>query len=153
MRILRTGSRTRGLRGERGSAQVEFALVSILLMMQLIGIMELGRAVWMYGTLAHAAREGARYAIVRGAESKQYRGTGWEAAAADVQTYVRARAVGFSSAVNVTTTWDPDNVTACEPNNKPGCVVQVRATTSFSGMTAFMPNLTLRATSRMVISF
>ena len=55
-----------GLRDdERGAEIIEFAIVSILFLMLAFGVMEFGRAIWMYGTVAHAAREGARFAIVR----------------------------------------------------------------------------------------
>lgn len=143
----------RFLRQERGSELVEFALVAILLLVQLFGIMEFGRAIWMYGTLAHAAREGARYAIVRGSESGDARGASWEAVASDVQAHVRSVATGFGSSVTVTTTWDPDGDSGCTPDNKPGCVVQVKAQAPFNAVTPFVGSMALSATSRMVISY
>lgn len=48
---------------------VEFALVAPLLFIMLIGIFEAGRFVLNLETLNNATREGARYAIVHGAES------------------------------------------------------------------------------------
>ncbi len=45
----------------RGAAAVEFALVSALLVGLLFGIIEAGWALYTQGTLAGAAREGARY--------------------------------------------------------------------------------------------
>ena len=142
-------------RNEEGSVLIEFAFVSLLLIVQLVGIMEAGRAVWMYGTLAHATREGARYAIVRGAESKAYRGASWEAVASGVQDRVRAMSTGFGNSVTVTTTWDPAGDPACVPDNKPGCVVRVVSTVPYSPVTRLVPfgNITMSATSQMVISF
>ncbi|MHA7859778.1 TadE family protein [Tessaracoccus sp. Y36] len=49
---------------ESGAAAVEFALVSMLLVALLMGILEFGYAFFVRGTIAGAAREGARvYAI------------------------------------------------------------------------------------------
>lgn len=50
----------------RGQTLVEFALVMPIFLMLLIGIFDLGRVVWANDTLASAAREGVRYAIVHG---------------------------------------------------------------------------------------
>jgi len=51
-------------RSTRGQALVEFALVIPLFLLMLVGIFDLGRAVFSYNTLTNAAREGARLAIV-----------------------------------------------------------------------------------------
>ncbi|MDP9429873.1 MAG: pilus assembly protein [Actinomycetota bacterium] len=51
---------TKGLRGERGAAAVEFAFIVPLLIVLLLGIAEFGRAFQVQGTLSAAAREGAR---------------------------------------------------------------------------------------------
>jgi hypothetical protein len=48
---------------------VEFALVAPIFFALLLGIIEAGRFIFYYETLANAAREGARYAIVHGANS------------------------------------------------------------------------------------
>lgn len=53
-------------RAEGGQATVEFALGLTLLLLVILGIFDVARAVWHEDTLAFAAREGARYAIVRG---------------------------------------------------------------------------------------
>ena len=53
-------------RGHRGSSIVEFTLVGIPMVFVLISIFEMSRGMWMYETIAHAVREGARYAVVHG---------------------------------------------------------------------------------------
>ena len=53
----------------RGQALVEFAIVAPLLFILLVGIFEAGRFVLNLETLNNATREGARYAIVHGAQS------------------------------------------------------------------------------------
>ena len=45
---------------------VEFVLVFLLFVMVLMGMMEFGRGMWTYTTLAHATRQTARYCMVRG---------------------------------------------------------------------------------------
>jgi hypothetical protein len=48
---------------------VEFALIAPIFIVLLFSIIEFGRAVYHIQMLNHAAREGARYAIVHGSES------------------------------------------------------------------------------------
>lgn len=61
----RERSRGVSLRGERGAAAVEFALIIALLLTILIGIVQFGRAYSEVVVLTGAAREGARLAAVR----------------------------------------------------------------------------------------
>jgi len=49
-------------RSQRSQALIEFALVSPVLLLLLFGIVDIGRAVFYFDTLNHAAREGARTA-------------------------------------------------------------------------------------------
>jgi len=50
--------------GERSQALIEFALISPVLLLLVFGIIDIGRAVFYYDTLNHAAREGARAAVL-----------------------------------------------------------------------------------------
>ena len=61
---------------ERGQALVEFAFVGFALALLVLGMFDVGRAVWNYNTLAHATREGTRYAMVHGASSSDPWGPG-----------------------------------------------------------------------------
>jgi len=54
---------SKGGGGQRSQALIEFALISPVLLLLLFGIIDLGRAVFYYDTLSHAAREGARTAV------------------------------------------------------------------------------------------
>ncbi len=49
--------------GERSQALIEFALVSPVLLLLLFGVIDIGRAIFYYDTIGHAAREGARVAV------------------------------------------------------------------------------------------
>jgi hypothetical protein len=53
----------RSHRGQASQALIEFALVSPVLLLLLFGIIDIGRAVFYYDTVNHAAREGARVAV------------------------------------------------------------------------------------------
>jgi hypothetical protein len=57
---------TNAAASSRGQAMVEFALVAPIFFLLLFGVIEAGRFILYYQTLANATREGARYAIVHG---------------------------------------------------------------------------------------
>lgn len=50
-------------RGQRSQALIEFSLVAPVLLLLLFGVIDLGRAIFYYDTLGHAATEGARAAV------------------------------------------------------------------------------------------
>jgi|SRR5450756_363967 hypothetical protein len=50
-------------RSQKSQALIEFALISPVLLLLLFGIVDIGRAVFYYDTITHAAREGARVAV------------------------------------------------------------------------------------------
>jgi Flp pilus assembly protein TadG len=140
IRLFHTGVRPkRSRKRERGTSAVEFALVIPVFLLVIVGVGELTRAVWIYGTVAYAAREGTRYAMVRGAENKD------PATAADIESYVQAKA-GYGSLTEVTTTWAPDN--------KPGSIVEVNVQYDFQSVASMLPigPIALRSSSRMVIA-
>ena len=63
--LARRGWRSR-LRGDRGGTLVETALSIAILLALVIGIMEVCLTIYSYHFISNAAREGTRYAIVRG---------------------------------------------------------------------------------------
>ena len=50
-------------RGQRSQALIEFSLIAPVLLLLLFGIIDLGRAIFYYDTISHAATEAARTAI------------------------------------------------------------------------------------------
>jgi Flp pilus assembly protein TadG len=52
-----------GRTGQRSQALIEFALVSPVLLLLMFGVIDVGRAIFYYDTINHAAREGARTAV------------------------------------------------------------------------------------------
>jgi len=59
-----------------GQSLVEFALVSLILFMLILGIMEMGRAMFIYAQISQAAQEGARYGATRPREITSASGGG-----------------------------------------------------------------------------
>ena len=110
-------------REQAGQSLIDFALVLPLLLLIITGLFDVARATWQENTLAYAAREGTRYAIVHGSASID--GTvvhsGNEQPVVDV---VRAAAVGVPN-VSVTVVWPDSN---CYDRN---CRVQVDASAPF----------------------
>lgn len=144
---------------ERGSASVEFAVTASVLFLTLIGLMKICLAIYSYHYVSEAAREGARFAMVRGSACSGFT-SACPAAAADVQTYVRN--VGYSGIVStnltVTTTWAAyPTGSPCTPSstcNNPGNLAKVKASYSFPLSIPWGPTrtLTMTSTSEMVIS-
>ena len=122
---------------ERGSTMVEFALVAFLFVLLLIGIGEFGIASWAKNSVASAAREGSRFAMVRGQTS------GHVADETAVANYVRSKA--SISPLSVTTVWTPDK--------NPGSVVTVTVTYPYKRVGLLIPNKSLTSTSKMVIVY
>ena len=56
---------SRFVRNEHGVAMVEMALVLPIIIMLFLGMVDFGRALFLYNNLANAAREGARYGAAR----------------------------------------------------------------------------------------
>jgi len=96
---------------DHGQAIVETALVLPILVLLLIGIFDLGRAVWLSNTLATAVREGSRYGVVHGALSGSPTGPGSATyTAPDTDTAITAQVTRYAIGVqNMTAhaTW-PD---------------------------------------------
>jgi Flp pilus assembly protein TadG len=126
--LWRSAKRTSGRPGrdEHGQALVEFALLLPVLLLVVVGGLDLARAVWQENTLAHAAREGTRYAIVHGANSTSPVGPSNRQPVIDV---VRGAAIGVAN-VSVDVNWpDMNGGTPC--NARP-CRVSVEARAPFN---------------------
>ena len=125
----------------RGSCFVESALIFGLFVQIVFGTIEAARFMYFYNWVSYAAREGTRWASVRGTTS------GHQAAASDVQTFVKNQAVTYDPAnVTVLTTWSPDE--------KPGSTVTVEVEYAYRPLIGFIfqNSLTLNAQSKSVIS-
>lgn len=99
---------------DRAQALVETALVLPLLLLLIVGLFDVGRAVWLGNTLATAVREGTRYGVVHGALSGAPTGPGSASyTPPDTDTaitaQVRAYATGVPSSLLVQSTWPDGN--------------------------------------------
>ena len=72
---------------------MEFTLVGIPIIFVLISIFEISRGMWVYDTLAHAVREGTRFAIVNGRNCVDL--SGQPATIGDIAERIRATGVGL----------------------------------------------------------
>jgi Flp pilus assembly protein TadG len=128
---------------------VEFAFFFLLFLTLTVALMDFGRGIWTFTTLSHAARQGARYAMVHGGTNLVKDGNGNDVTGDGIETVVKANAVGLDPAkITVTPTWDPAN--------SRGNYVQVRVSYPFqfvaSPLFLAQDGLTLSSTSRMVIA-
>jgi Flp pilus assembly protein TadG len=135
------------LQAERGDGLVEFALCAAVFFVTVFGILEFGLAIWQYNVVATLAKEGARWAAVRGSTS----GGNAVSTNGPVQTYVQGRALGLAPTVDAT--W-PDGIGDGKPANYPGKKVQVVVTKNFTPPSRLIPhpNLVLRSTAQLIIA-
>jgi Flp pilus assembly protein TadG len=169
----------RGVRDERGAAIVEYALVFLIFSAIVFGILGMGQAMYAYHFVSHAAREGARYAAVRGftctsdnscAASNSASGVAGPATGADVQTYVRNMApTGIDSTKVTATSCGVSGGTACANStptictaavgtvaaqpNWPGCTTQVQVQYTYNFVVPLVHTgaLTLTSSSDLII--
>jgi Flp pilus assembly protein TadG len=138
----------------RGQALVEFAVIAPLFFLVLFAIIESGRFLLYYETLNYATREGARYAIVNGANSlgcpngpAAPDSSPCHTDGSDVVARVRSAAFGvLGNGVVVTPTWYPDNGR--------GSTVKVAATYTYAPLIPLvpLPPITVSAESSLVVN-
>ena len=153
---LRPPSRRRGARGQ---AQIEILLSLIVFITMLLAVIQMGLAAYSYHFISEAAREGARWAMVRGSACTSFT-TACPAALTDIQNYVTGLAYPgiTASAMTVTASWcGPTSSTppACSTGtNAPGQIVRVAVQYKFPVGIPFVPasTITMNAMSQMVIS-
>lgn len=140
-------------RRSAAQALAEFAMVAPLFFVLLLGIIEAGRFIFYYETLNNATREGARYAIVNGANTlgcptgpPAPGSAGCDTTGEDVKTRVRQAAFGVMTGITVTPTWYPDNGR--------GSTVTVAATFTYRTLAPLvpLPPITVSTESSLVVN-
>jgi Flp pilus assembly protein TadG len=153
----------RGRAGQRGQSLVEFAFVLPIIVLLIAAFIEIGRAVFAYNTIANAARQGARVAVVNQLadttdcdESRpiedpyephwSIRGCALAAAAA----------LGISAAnVSISYSSPPSTTLSCDPTLHVGCLAAITVTYDYSVSTPFLNwvirSFTMSQTSEMPI--
>jgi Flp pilus assembly protein TadG len=135
----------------RGQTLVEFALVLPIFLVVVIGVFDLGRAVFSYNTLTNGVREGARLAAVN-----------QEVDSVQSRTSNQAITLGLTNA-DITVSYvvddgtDPSDNAACASPIALDCQVVVRASYSWSAITPLIGQLigpqTFTTTSVQPIEF
>ncbi len=143
---------------DEGASLVEFAMVAFMFIMVLLSVVEMGRMILVYTSIANAARAGSRYAIVHGSDRT---GSGIDGpsgpscaptSCTQINTVVRNYAgTGLLNSSNVTVT-----VAYSNAKNDPGQTVTVTATYTYDPLIGYFGsilNKTLGSTSQGVITF
>lgn len=177
--MSRIGKRNPGLHAKRatqaGQAMVEFVLVIVFLFILFISVIQTILMMYAYTTLANAAKEGVRYAVVHGTGRNKANCSGpgnpfvtpaltcTDSTGANIQaTVTNFGGLSFQNVAtsDVTVCYDPDNASppACSnganTNNPsfgqacsaPGCLVRVSVSHTYNPFFGFSwPAITLNA--------
>ena len=114
--MITSTRRRHASRSVRGQAIAEFAVAAPIFFLLLFAIIDFGRYVYYVQILNNAAREGARYAIVHGANGLPPTGPGpgaTDPTGTAVIGVVRQYAIGVigvndATRLTITPTWDPN---------------------------------------------
>lgn len=138
---------------------MEFGLVAIVLFMLIFGVIDFSRALSAYHFVANAAREGSRYASVRGADCTDPPITDCGATNTQItlQQNLGTEAAGSgmdSSHLTVSTPLYANSGTCPTASNAPGCFVLVTVRYQFSFVFPLLPvsPLTMSSTASTVIT-
>lgn len=119
-------------RDGRGQTLVEFALIIPIFILIVMGIFDVGRAIYTYTTINNAAHEAARLAIV-------------DQNTAEVRDTAVGQAVGVRVAPgDVTVRWlnaSFADVAPCNTTPRFGCTVEVTVTSEFTPSTPIIGDL------------
>lgn len=129
--------------GEAGSALVEFALATVIILTVLFGIIDMGRALYAFDWVSDAARRGTRYAMVRGTSScpGSPELTDCKAGPPLIKTYIEGNAFALDqSALTVTSSCWPSSSAFDPPPCAPGKAVAVTVQYNFSFLSPFTPH-------------
>ena len=151
---MTVGAGTSGRAGRAGQTMVEFSVVAFLTAIMLLFVVEIGRTVLVYTTVANAARAGVRYAVVHG--SSRSAGATIDSASgpgnnpAQVVTVVK----NFASGGLLTTSRLVVTVTYPGGSNAPGQYVTITVVYPYDPLTTyFSKTLRLGSASQGIIVF
>ena len=134
----------------RGATIVEFALTFLLFLVMVLTLLEIGRGMWTFTTLAYATRQAGRHAIVRGSENPT--------TLANIRQVVERHARGLEgSLITIDAVWDPEGAARTDPAlMKRGDIVQIRLNYTFrlvtSPLVLAQSTVPMGSTSRMVVA-
>jgi Flp pilus assembly protein TadG len=144
----------RARNGERGTSLAETTIVMGLVLALLFGVIDFGRAMYTYAFVAQLARQGARWAIVRGSQCTLL--DHCNATQSDIQNYVQSLSEGATTPSKIAATAAWGSCPAGLSGNAPGCSVTVTVTYPFKFVMPYLPGpgmtINMSSTSQMVIS-
>jgi Flp pilus assembly protein TadG len=148
------GAETGVLAGRNGQTLVEFSVVAVLTAIMLLFVVEMGRMLLVYTTVANAARAGVRYAVVHGstrsAGSTVDNASGPGADPTQVVTVVK----NFASGGLLTTSRLVIHVTYPGGSNAPGQYVTISVVYPYDPLTTyFSKTLRLGSATQGIIVF
>ena len=149
-----------------GQALVEFAMAALVILMLIFGVVEFGRIVLVYNSIADAARIGARYAITNSSPPNAASVTNANVSTiqSNVQTAVKSflapATVNINAAgLTITTTFPNKSCTGSTPTStcsgtSAGNPVQVTVSYPYDLLIPYYPlNITLSSTSEGIITW
>lgn len=136
----------------RGATIVEFALTFMLFFVMVLALMELGRGMWTYATIAHASRQAGRYCMIRGSENPT--------TLTAIREVVEKHCSGLNtSALTISCAWRSpvEDVSTADPADvERGDIVEVRVSYPFhlvaGGLILAGNTIQMGATTRMVVA-
>jgi Flp pilus assembly protein TadG len=170
-----TAAFLRQLRDDCGSGLVEYAIVFLLFMTMIMGVIDLGRALYTYHFLSNVTRDATRWAAVNGLNCNSdgscdgvgYMNNG-TASSTDIQNFVTNHTPpGIdTSKITTTATWPGNGTAACPAGSKAQtCPVDVQTRYAFSFISPLVSkvvpattcgsttaNLCLNSASEMIIA-
>lgn len=129
----------------RGQTLVEFALVIPIFLLIVLGLFDMGRAVFYYTTISNASREAVRLAIVD-QNTLNVRQEAVDAASGVMPIELADVSVEYLNP-DLSSSGPPE----CPTNRYIGCVVKVEVTHSFQPATPFVGALTFSAETHQPI--
>lgn len=137
--------RRQRLEYQKGITVIEFTVVSVFFLFAILAIAEGARYIYSQGVMSHVARDGARYASVRGSQAATDPNRSDDAPATEssISDYIEQR----SPVSDVTTevVWSPDN--------SPGSEVSVTVTYTFGSSIGLFNDIQLTSTATSIVYF
>ncbi len=149
---IRAGRLLRLAQEEEGSETIEFAICLSVLMTFIFALMELCLVFYTNGMISERAREGTRYAMVRGSTCTTSSGSSCSVTTDQVSAYVRGLGFPNPGGGNMLVT-SSFPVSTPSPSNQPGNPVVVKITYSFPIRMPLIPKtaINLSTQSQMTI--
>jgi Flp pilus assembly protein TadG len=138
----------------RGVAALEAAIVYSVVLFLTLAVIIVGLGVFRYSQLAYLAREGARWASVRGSQYATELGKK-AATTQDIQNYIMGKAAGLNaSALQIQVSWNQNNAQTYTNSNGQPIQNTISVTVTYQWVPeAYFSGVTLSSTSVVPMSY